>query len=471
KGLLAEIGIRGAELDGATPNDLVVAVLASETEVVDRLLKGLDERLQSISSSVKPSSYLSIDEAAITNPDINLVVISVPGDYAAREANKALELGKHVFLFSNNVPLEQEIEIKELARRHGLLVMGPDCGTSIIQGIGIGFANAVRRGPVGVVGASGTGIQEFTSLIHRAGSGISHAIGTGTRDLSDSVGGVTTLMGLDALEADTSTQVIAIVSKPAQPATLQRLLERIERCRKPVIGCFLGLSRPLSGAVSSFVQAYSIDEAVELALGKMNQKPVQPKVDRDIESLVRQEISQWQPEQRYLRGLFAGGTFCYQSQQVLQAAGIPVYSNSPLDKRYHLEKPESSLEDSLIDMGDDIFTQGIPHPMIDGTQRAKRILAEAADPEVSVLLLDFILGQIASADPVGDLIGSICKAKETAAHQGRHLTIAASICGTELDPQGFDRQKKMLEDAGVLVFATNAQAARFCSRLLLAARG
>lgn len=471
KAYLEEIGLSGADLDGATPNDLVVAVLSADIETVERLLRGVEDRLKSISSTSKPASYLSVDEAVISNPDTNLVVISVPGDFAAREAKKAIELGKHVFLFSNNVPLEQEIEVKQLAKARGLLVMGPDCGTGIINGVGIGFANVVRRGPVGIVGASGTGIQEFTSLVHRAGSGISHAIGTGTRDLSDAVGGVTTLMGLDVLEADPSTQVIAIVSKPAQPATLELLLERIVNCKKPVVGCFLGLSKRIEGLGKNFSQAFNIDEAVELALFKANQKRDQQKIKQNIENLVQREVSRWQPEQRYLRGLFAGGTFCYQSQQVLQGAGIPVYSNSPLDKRYHLEKPETSLEDSMVDMGDDLFTQGIPHPMIDGTQRAKRILAEAADPEVAVILLDFILGQIASTNPVGDLIGAICNAKETAANQGRHLTIAASICGTDLDPQNLNQQQKMLEAGGVLVFPTNVQAAQFSARLLLASRG
>ncbi len=401
------------------------------------------------------------------------MVISVPGAYAAREARKALEQGKHVFIFSDNVPVEQEVELKQLARERGRLVMGPDCGTSLIGGVGIGFANRVRRGPIGVVGASGTGIQEFTSLVHQAGSGISHAIGTGSHDLSDAVGGITTLMGIDALEADPATRVIAIVSKPAGNNTLEGLIERIQSCKKPVIGCFLGLRDRLQGVGENFHQAMTIDEAVQMALqyGQGAHKLVEGRKQFTMQEAIQQEVANWRPGQRYLRGLFAGGTFCYQTQQVLRDAGLAAYSNAPLDKRYKLENPEVSLEHSVIDLGDDHFTQGKPHPMIDATERRKRILAEAADPEVAILLLDFILGYVSSPDPVGDLIEAIREAKAIAALRGGSLTVVASICGTDQDPQGLDRQKKLLEQAGVLVFSSNFQAARFCADLLLTASG
>ena len=218
KELLAEIGIHAPELQAAAPNDLVIAIQADDAALVERLLGEMDARLTSSYEVGKASTYRSVEAAGAAYPQANLVVISVPGAYAAREARKALEQGKHVFLFSDNVPLEEEVELKQLARARGLLVMGPDCGTSLIGGVGIGFANRVRRGPVGVVGASGTGIQEFTSLVHQAGSGISHAIGTGSHDLADAVGGITTLMGLDVLEADPATEIITLISKPAGSA-------------------------------------------------------------------------------------------------------------------------------------------------------------------------------------------------------------------------------------------------------------
>jgi FdrA protein len=395
------------------------------------------------------------------------VVISVPGAYPAREARKALEQGKHVFLFSDNVPLDQEVELKQLAKTQWRLLMGPDCGTSLIGGIRIGFANRVRRGPVGVVGASGTGIQEFTSLIHQAGSGISQAIGTGSHDLSDAVGGITTHMGLDILEADLSTRVITLISKPPGAKTLATLQGRIRSCRKPVIGCLLGLDQMLNCG-PNFYQVRTIDQAVEQALFCMGGSKAAGFLDEisvDLQTM-ENEVQNWLPEQRYLRGLFAGGTFCYQTQQVLQSAGIPVYSNGPLDPRYRLKNPEVSLEHSVLDLGDDYFTQNKPHPMIDARERYKRILKEADDPEVAILSLDFVLGEISSADPAGDLIEAIRQAKAKAARGGGSLTVVAAVCGTDQDPQDLNKQRSTLMEAGVFVLPSSARAAEFCRDLL-----
>jgi succinyl-CoA synthetase alpha subunit len=472
KELLAEIHITGAAIDAATPNDLVVAVIADDAAIIGQLLASIDKRLQSVSSAKKNTSYRSVDEAAISTPECNLVVISVPGAYAAQEARKAIDQGKHVFLFSDNVPLDQEVELKQLARERGRLVMGPDCGTSLIGGVGIGFANRVRRGPIGVVGASGTGIQEFTSLVHQAGSGISHAIGTGSHDLSNAVGGITTLMGIDALEADPGTRVIAIVSKPAGNETLENLMERIQVCKKTVIGCFLGITDQLQGAGEHFHQAVTIDDAVRSALQSVSvENRLHETAQLVRQEIIQQEVASWRKEQRYLRGLFAGGTFCYQTQQVLRDAGLAVYSNAPLDKRYKLENPEVSLEHSVIDLGEDTFTQSKPHPMIDATERRKRILAEADDPEVAILQLDFILGDIASPNPVGDLIEAIREARSVVDRRGGCLTVVASVCGTDQDTQGLEHQRKMLEGAGVLVFPSNLQAAKVCANLLRTASG
>jgi succinyl-CoA synthetase alpha subunit len=355
---LVEIGFNSPEVMGATANDLVIGILAEDASLVDRLLGEMDLRLTKQPRNEKSTIYQSIEDAAEAYPQSNLVVITVPGAYAAREARKALEQGKHVFLFSDNVPLEQEVELKQLARDRRRLVMGPGCGTSLIGGIGIGFANRVRRGAVGVVGASGTGIQEFTSLIHQAGGGISHAIGTGNHDLLDAVGGITTQMGLDILDADPSTRVIALISKPSGTKTLAILQERIRRSQKPVIGCFLGLDQPLDCG-PKFYQVNTIDQAVEQALICMGAGAATEFLHQDQigPHEIEEEVHSWLPKQRYLRGLFAGGTFCYQAQQILQSAGIPVYSNSPLDSRYQLNNPEESLEHSILDLGDDYFTQ------------------------------------------------------------------------------------------------------------------
>ena len=476
KELLAGLGIRAAEVSAARPNDLVVAILANDEALIARLLGEMDARLTSSSQAVRAADYRSLEAACAAQPQANLVVISTPGAYAGREARKALEQGKHVFIFSDNVPLEQEVELKQLGRARRRLVMGPDCGTSLIGGVGIGFANRVRRGPVGIIGASGTGIQEFTSLIHQAGSGISHAIGTGSHDLADAVGGITTLMALDVLGADPATEVIAVISKPAGARTLELLQERIRRCPKPVIGCLLGLKTALD-AGPRFVQARTIDQAVERTLAALGVTSAlllrMPRKEKGEEIPPRfpGEEGRGVRSPRYLRGLFAGGTFCFQAQQVLWDAGIPVYSNTPLDSRYRLTNPETSLEHSIIDMGDDHFTRGKPHPMIDATERRKRILQEANDPEVAILLLDFILGEMAASDPVGDLIPAIRQAQESAARRGGRLTVVASVCGTDLDVQGLDRQKAMLMEAGVYVLPSSAQAAEFCRDLIQRGEG
>lgn len=464
---LAEIGFGSPEVMKASPNDLVVAILTDDASLIDRLLSEMDVRLTSGSGYDKATIYRSIEDATRAYPQSNLVVISVPGMYAVREARKAMEQGKHVFLFSDNVPLDQEVELKQLAKARRRLVMGPDCGTSLIGGVGIGFANRVRRGPVGVVGASGTGIQEFTSLIHQAGSGISHAIGTGSHDLSDAVGGITTLMGLDILEADPMTRVIAMILKPTGATTLMTLQERIQSYRKPVIGCLLGQDKPLDCG-SNFHQAKTIDQAVEESLSCIGADAPAGflyQASMNLDKLER-EVQSWLPEQRYLRGLFAGGTFCYQAQQVLQEAGIPIYSNVPLDPRYKLKNPEESLEHSILDLGDDYFTRGKPHPMIDARERYRRILKEAEDPEVAIHLLDFVLGEISSPDPAGDLIEALMLAKGKAKRRGGCLTIVASICGTDQDPQNLEKQRATLREAGVFLFPSSARASEFCRDLI-----
>ncbi len=466
KQLLTKMGIQDPQVDAAQANDLIVAVVAETDGVVQEALGRLDEYLSAKIEHSAVFQWHTLEEGLAQRPNANLAVISIPGEFAGREARKALEAGLNVFIFSSNVELEEEKSLKQLASQKGILVMGPDCGTSLIGGIGIGFANVVRKGNIGVIGAAGTGLQEFTSQVHHAGLGISHAIGTGSHDPSDEIGGLTTFAAMDALEEDPQTQVIAIVSKPFGMHTLERLFERVERCRKPVIGCFLGLERIPSHAPAKMQFARTIDEAVRFAVLRAGGKPAEDGLTKEEMELLEQEKRSWSSDQKYLRGLFAGGTFCYQSQQILRDAGIRVYSNSPLDKKHLLANPDHSLEHSLIDMGDDYYTLGKPHPMIDGTLRRQRILREGQDPQVAVLLLDFILGYNASMDPVGELVDAILEAREAARRRGGALTVVASICGTEGDPQDLALQRKMLQEAGVVVFGSNARASAFCAMLL-----
>lgn len=468
KVLLADIGIEGPEINHALPNDLIVAVIAKTAEIVKSVLDDLDNALSALDQGVSTSQLHTLEDGLVKKPLANLVVLSIPGEYVYREAQKALEDNLNLFIFSSNVSLDEELKLKRFAAERRLLVMGPDCGTSILGGIGIGFANIVRKGTIGAIGPSGTGLQEFTTQIHNSGYGISHAIGTGSHDLSAEIGGITTIMALEALQEDPQTEVIAIIAKPPDRKVLEHLLERMKRGTKPVIGCFLGMSDLNNFEINGVHGARTIDEAVKTAIQITTGVEDLQKVGltRQEREFAKMHRGNWSSEQRFLRGLFAGGTFCYQSQQILGEAGLTVYSNAPLDPQHKLLRIEESREHTLIDMGDDDYTLGRPHPMIDSTMRNQRILSEGQDPTVAVILLDFILGFNSSKDPIGDLLESILTTKQTRKEQGGELTVVASICGTERDPQDLNLQREMLEDAGAIVFQSNASAALFCSELL-----
>lgn len=461
KEVLARLGYQYSEMNSASANDLVVGISADSLSVIEEIFDHLDEWLTSINISKKGGEIHTLEQAFRAKPDSNLVVISVPGEYAAYEAQKSLEAGKNVFLFSDNVSVEDEVALKTLAAEKGLLLMGPDCGTSIIGGIGIGFSNAVRKGEIGVIAAAGTGLQEFTCLVDNLGYGISHAIGTGGRDLSEAVGGLTTLAALDLLEEDPATRVITLISKPPSEKTLVNLVSKIKKCSKPIICCFLGIDHPIEGEGNIFHRAEIIDDAAIMAV-----KAIGGKAKKDDNPFVLPDRKMIKDRQKYLRGIFAGGTFCYQSQQIFRKAGIKIYSNSPLDKQLKLADPDKSKENSVIDMGDEFFMVGRPHPMINGSQRALRILNEVDDPNVAILLLDFILGYNSSSDPVGELVEAIQKAKDISIQRGNPIEVVASICGTDEDYQEIKQQAKMLIDCGVKVFFSNAKATEYCvSRL------
>lgn len=466
KSLLSEIGIGGAGVDAASPGDLIVAVKAEDAETLAAVLGKVEPWLSLFPGRPGTLSIRTLEEAIERQPQSNLAVISVPGEYAFREARRALERGLNVFLFSDHVSVEREKSLKEYARDRGLIVMGPDCGTSIIKGTGIGFANAVRRGPIGVIGASGTGIQEFTCLVHHGGSGISHAIGTGSRDLSDEIRGISVLSGLSCLESDPQTKIIAILAKPPGQRALAQLVPGIQACSKPVIACFLGTRKNIQQENPHYQIVRTLDEAaaraVQMVTGQ-NQLATEPFARQ---SLLRKERSAMGAGQKYIRGIFAGGTFCYQAQQILQDAGVFAYSNAPLEGNRKLPDLHRSLENTLIDMGADEFTSARPHPMIDSALRRERILTETRDPEVAILLLDFILGFISSPDSAGELIEALAGAKVRAREQGRSLSVVASVCGTAQDPQDLGRQVRTLQKIGAVVFFSSARAAEFCALLL-----
>ncbi len=459
KEVLTELGFTEPMVKTASPNDLIIAVQADNQTNLDLVTNNLVSWLTEVESQKRDTEYHTLNEVIGQNTRANLVSISLPGEYAAAEARKSIVAGLHVFLFSDNVSVEDEKTLKLSAREKGLLVMGPDCGTSILNGIGLGFANKVRRGSIGVIAAAGTGLQEFTSMVHNLGGGISQAIGTGGRDLKDEIGGLTTFAALEILAKDEETEVIAIVSKPPGEKTLCALVEQFKNIQKPVIACFLGIEGSIPGESEIFERAKTIDQAVSLALKK---SPGYSILEQPSQAQLKPERVPFKREQKFLRGILAGGTFCYQSQQIFREAGIKVYSNSPIEKHLALKDPNQSENHSVVDMGEEYFMVGRPHPMIDGSQRARRILQEARDPQVALILLDFILGFNASKDPVGEIIDSIHEARHLSAKDGRVLEFVASICGTSDDAQDLAMQTVILEEANVKVFASNAAAVQYC---------
>ena len=380
------------------PNELVVALSGADEACAEALQKA-DELLSAKAGgdddegADSPQPITSIQMAVIKDPAHNFALISVPGDYAASEAMKALRFGMDVMIFSDNVPMESELALKRFAQERNLMVMGPDCGTAIVNGVPLGFANVVRRGPIGVVGASGTGMQEVTVRIHQLGSGVSQALGTGGHDLAAVIGGISMRQGLKALDEDPDTKVIVLVSKPPAPGVAAAVLGTAAACSKPVVAIFLGAdaaSITRNDIHGADYLAQAADMAVALAKSQNPQrKAIQ--VSNEARRKIKEVSRAMAPRQRYVRGIFSGGTFCFEAQLIHAAAGITAFSNAPTAGNRKLENVGKSVEHSIIDMGDDEFTQGRPHPMIDPSLRDTRIREEVADPSTAVVLFDVVL--------------------------------------------------------------------------------
>ena len=462
KDVLAQSNLLAPEAQAAGADDMVI-VVRSEAEAAARAaLDQVDQLLAARRSGGVEADYLpkTLDSAAQMLPEAQWVLISVPGRYAASVARQALDLGKHVFLYSDNVSLEDEIKLKRIAADKGRLVMGPDCGTAIVNGVGLGFANKVRRGPIGMVAASGTGLQQVSVRIHQMGSGLTHALGTGGRDLSQEVNAVTARQGLDLLSRDPETRVIVLVSKPPSPKVAGELVETARLTGKPVVVDFIGYSTRIRQVDNVFF-ATTFDETAETAVHLASLSQVAGPVS-DL------KLDRFKPPQRYLRGLFSGGTLAYEALLVLQNYTPVVYSNAPLDKKYRLTDSLVSQQNTIIDLGEDEFTVGRLHPMLDNDLRIRRLEAEAHDPEVAVILLDVVLGYGAHPDPASELAPAIQKARDTAEKAGRYLEVVAVVSGTDEDPQDMDAQVKQLREVGVRVETSNDAAVRYVGRLVRA---
>jgi FdrA protein len=429
----------------ANPDDLLVVVKAEDEASATDAFGKVDELLarresSSVSQDFRPRS---LSAAVKQLPEANWVLVSVPGRYAAGVAREALDLGRHVFLYSDNVSLEDEIALKISAREKGLLVMGPDCGTAIINGIGLGFANRVRRGPIGLVGASGTGTQAVTAHIHNLGAGISHAIGTGGRDLKSEVGAITAHQALDLLKRDEETKVIVLISKPPSPDVAASLISTAQGTGKPVIIYFIGYPAP-ARKTGNLHFAISLSEAAEVAV-------------RGLENL--QIVNSPTANSGFIRGLFSGGTLAYETLLGLQASLSPIYSNAPITDNQSLKDPLKSEAHTIIDLGDEFFMVGRLHPMIDNDLRIRRMKQEADDPGVGMILFDVVLGEGSHLDPAGELVPVIKEIGE----KRMEIEFVAIVIGTDDDPQDLQSQVSQLTDVGVTVFRTASEAVEYIS--------
>jgi succinyl-CoA synthetase alpha subunit len=438
-------------LDGeviAQGNDLILAIKA-ESEAAARAAlaeaqKALDRPKTSSSGEAawRPRSIAAAVKAA---PAASLALISVPGEFAAAEARKALNRGLHVLMFSDNVSIADELSLKQQAREAGLLMMGPDCGTAVIGGAPLAFANRLKRGRIGIIGASGTGTQEVSCLLSEAGEGISHAIGVGGRDLKKEIGGITTLMAIDALDADPETDRVVLISKPPHPDVARAVLGRIGNSSKPYTVCFIGAASADLPPNARF--AGTLREAAEKTLG--NGRSIGGKFDA---AAVAARLPQRRKAAQRIEGLFAGGTLCAEAQVILAAGGRKVASNAAIPGVPHFGDPEAQGRDRIVDLGADEYTQGRPHPMIDPSVRDDALRAALVDPAVAVILLDLVVGYGAHDNPAAHLAAVVAGRADDAP------VLVASVTGTELDRQVRSAQIRLLEDAGIVVAPSNAQA-------------
>lgn len=441
--IMADAGLLDANGRAAAGGDLVIAIMATSPEAGHAALAEamrLIDRPASARDDGQAWHPRTLRAAVKSVPDSNLALISVPGAFAAAEARKALRHGLHVMLFSDNVSLEDEVALKHEAHERGLLLMGPDCGTAIINGVPLAFANRVPRGDVGIIGASGTGTQEISCLIAQGGGGVSQAIGVGGRDMTAEVGGITTLTALDALDRDPRTRHIVIVAKPPAPDVAAAVVDRITESAKSFTLCFIGageISAPANTTCTTTLKA-----AAESALGS-----TLPGAGFDIAAAARG----MQPGRRLVHGLYSGGTLCAEAQAILRSRGETVMSNAPIPGASGLE--QGSGGHRMVDFGSDEYTRGRPHPMIDPSVRDEALRTALTEPNIGIVLLDVVIGLGAHEDPAGHLTGIL---------DGRPADgplVIASVTGTDADPQGRSAQMQKLLAAGVLVAPCNADAA------------
>jgi FdrA protein len=430
----------------ASPEQLLIAVRAEDDAALAAALAAVDaalaarERSSSTATAV-PQRTIGAGLAELTPEQPALAIISVPGQYAVAEAADAIAAGRSVLIFSDGVPVEDEVALKRAAHEAGVLVMGPDCGTAIVSGVALGFANVVRPGPVGLVAASGTGAQQVSCLLDMAGVGISHVLGVGGRDLSEAVGGLATLDALAALDADPATERVLLVSKPPAPSVEQSVRAAAAEFSVPMRSAALSPGTPdLTAAVEALLADMGLDV------------PTWPSRPGPAESAV--------PGAAF-KGFYSGGTLADEAMLLASPALGDIRSNTPLRPELALGTDLSASGHVVLDFGDDALTVGRAHPMIDPTLRLEAISNLAARGEPAVLLMDVVLGYGSDPDPAHSLVPAL-----TAARDHVYLPVVIALIGTEGDPQGWSRQADALAAAGAAVFASNAAATRYALALL-----
>lgn len=458
KDIYRQSGLSTEELESASANDMVVVADVDDDAILDVIMEEVEEffKKQSTSEGDKKGaeSVKSWDKALGKLPDANLAVISIPGAYAALEADRALDEGMNVFMFSDNVTLEDEIKLKQKAHEKGLAVMGPDCGTGIIQGVPIAFTNNVTPGAIGIIGASGTGIQELTTIIDRLGEGVKNAIGTGGRDLSTEVGGITMMDMIEAMESDDSVKVLIIISKPPAKEVRDRISDRLSNFKKPVVTLFLG-EKP-EYHEENFYHAYTLDEAARLAVGLVRGEEIKEgKVDVDDSQFFGAE------EKKTIKAYYSGGTLAGEAAMLIKdALNLKV---PPQKAEGFMLKTDGHI---VVDLGDDVYTQGKPHPMIDPAKRIECMQDAIDDASTGVILLDIMLGYGSHEDMAGALLPSIVELRDKAKAEGRKLFFVATVCGTRRDFQSYDEAVSKLKEAGVIVCENNKLAVHTAIRAI-----
>jgi succinyl-CoA synthetase alpha subunit len=468
KAILNTAGLLLPEFAQLNDTDLLISIKAQTEKAAENAIKNVDTLLSDLTKKhdeKSGSTAHSIEQAVEQLPEANLALISIAGKYAAREAKKALDKNLHVMIFSDNVSIEDELELKNYAQSKGLLVMGPDCGTAIINGVPLAFANVVQRGNIGIVAASGTGLQEVSSIIANNGAGISQAIGTGGRDVKQEIGGIMFIEAMKALNNDENTNCIVLISKPPHPEVLAKIADEIKKIKKPVVGILIG-GDPEVIRNAGAIPASNLEEAALIATGISQGKSVE--VAKEKLAQRKKEISDLAEKYskgktgKYIRGLFSGGTLCDEAQLVLKDTIGYTYSNTPLNPEFKLNNLWKSKQHTIIDMGEDEFTAGRPHPMIDFSLRNKRMMEEANDKEVAIILFDVVLGYGSHLSPADELVPVINEITKLSPK----LLLICSVTGTEGDPQNRKEVIRRLEEAGVIVMPSNVSAAELSGRII-----